>query len=165
VFGSSLKLPGQFLASEDPPPEFYEKLARSVATFEPAPLLHNTSEGSLPPKELPEALMAAPMVFIRRDGPKRPLEAMYDGLYVVLQRARNVFKIQVGPRQELVSTSRLKPAFLGEVSNQHSLHPEAVPSESSSYLSLNDVSSSGGVSVVYVVVISSKSVNCINKWV
>jgi hypothetical protein len=57
--------------------------------------------------------MAAPMVFVRRDGPKRPLEAMYDGPYMVLQRARNIFKLQVGPRQELVSTSRLKPAFLG----------------------------------------------------
>jgi Integrase core domain/Integrase zinc binding domain len=114
VYGSSLMLPGQYLASEDPPPEFYRRLARSVAAFEPAPALHNTSEDNLPPEELPEALMAAPMVFVRRDGPKRPLAALYDGPYTVLQRAHNVFKLQVGTRQELVSTSRLKPAFLGE---------------------------------------------------
>jgi hypothetical protein len=107
-------LPGQYLASEDPSPEFYRRLARSVAAFEPAPALHNTPEDNLPPDELPEALMAAPMVFVRRDGPKLPLAALYDGPYVVLQRARNVFKLQVGTRQELVSTSRLKPAFLGE---------------------------------------------------
>jgi Integrase core domain/Integrase zinc binding domain/RNase H-like domain found in reverse transcriptase len=68
VFGSSLMLPGQYLASEDPPPEFYEKLVKSVAAFEPAPDLHNTTADSLPPEELPEALMAAPMVFVRRDG-------------------------------------------------------------------------------------------------
>jgi Integrase core domain/Integrase zinc binding domain len=114
VYGSSLMLPGQYLASEDPSPGFYRRLARSVAAFEPAPVLHNTPEDNLQPDELPEALMAAPMVFVRRDGPKRPLAALYDGPYVVLQRARNVFKLQVGTRQELVSTSRLKPAFLGE---------------------------------------------------
>jgi hypothetical protein len=31
VFGSSLMLPGQFLASEDPPSDFYEKLASRVS--------------------------------------------------------------------------------------------------------------------------------------
>jgi hypothetical protein len=133
------------LASENTPADFYEKLARSVAAFEPAPVRHNTSEDSLPPEELP----AAPMVFIRRDGPKRPLEAVYDGPYVVLQRARNIFKIQVGPRQETVSTSRLKPAFLGPDELPAQPLPRGRPKRVS-FLSLNDVSSSGGVSVVYV---------------
>jgi transposase InsO family protein len=34
VYGSSLMLPGQYLASEDPPPEFYGRLAQSVAAFQ-----------------------------------------------------------------------------------------------------------------------------------
>jgi hypothetical protein len=55
-----LILLGQFLALEDPPLEFYEKLVKLVAAFEPVPALHNTSVDSFPLEELPEDLMLAP---------------------------------------------------------------------------------------------------------
>jgi hypothetical protein len=81
------------LALEDPPPEFYEELVKSVAAFELAPALHNPSVDSFPLEELPEALMVAPIVFVRREGPNQLFMALYDGPYVVLQRMHIVSKI------------------------------------------------------------------------
>ena len=56
--------------------------------------------------------LAASRVFVRRDGYHGPLQTTWDGPYKVLQRSRHVFRLQVGSREETVSTHRLKTAHV-----------------------------------------------------
>ena len=58
---------------------------------------------------LPAALLTAPTVFVRCDGHVPPLTPLYDGPFAVLSRSAQHFKIQMGTREEVISTSRLKP--------------------------------------------------------
>ena len=54
-------------------------------------------------------------MFIRVDGSGRPpLAPLYFGPFLVLERYRSSYKLQVGTRQEVVNISRLKPAFTPE---------------------------------------------------
>jgi hypothetical protein len=48
-------------------------------------------------------------VLVRRDGAQPPLSPMYDGPYLVLERSLRFFRLQVGTRQDTVSTLCLKP--------------------------------------------------------
>ena len=57
---------------------------------------------------LPAALLSATYVLVRRDGHVPPLTPLYDGPYKVLQRSLHIFRLQIGNRQDTVSTSRLK---------------------------------------------------------
>ena len=51
-------------------------------------------------------------VLVRVDGSGRPpLAPLYSGPFLVLERYRSSFKLQIGTRQEVVNISRLKPAF------------------------------------------------------
>ena len=47
-------------------------------------------------------------MLVRRDGHVLPLEPLYDGPYKVLQRSLRTFRLQIGNKQDTVSTSRLK---------------------------------------------------------
>ena len=108
VFGTPLVLPGQFLGQPDPPPAFYEELRQAMAGFQPVKPAHNTASGSRAPSQLPAALLSATYVLVRRDGHVPPLEPLYDGPYKVLQRSLHTFRLQIGNKQDTVSTSRLK---------------------------------------------------------
>jgi hypothetical protein len=61
------------------------------------------------PQELPEDLLLAKHVLVRRDGHVPPLAAAYDGPFLVLERSLRFFKLQIGDRIDTVSTFRLKP--------------------------------------------------------
>ena len=70
----------------------------------------DTSHHSTPePAALPEDLLLARYVLVRRDGHQPPLSPTYDGPYVVLERSLRFFKIKIGNRIDKVSTLRLKP--------------------------------------------------------
>ena len=84
-----------------------------MSPFHPLPPRHNTAAAAQPPADPPEALRQAAFVFVRRDGHRPPLTPAYDGPFKVLQRSRHTFKLQMGPRVDVVSTHRLKPAFTG----------------------------------------------------
>jgi hypothetical protein len=51
-------------------------------------------------------------VFVRRDEAKPPLAAAYAGPYQVFERSTSFFRLQVGEKEDIVATHRLKPAFL-----------------------------------------------------
>jgi hypothetical protein len=70
---------------------------------------HNTASGGVAPETLLAALLTAPTVFVRCDGHVPPLTPLYDGPFAVLSRSAQHFKIQMGTREEVISTSRLKP--------------------------------------------------------
>jgi hypothetical protein len=59
--------------------------------------------------------MSAQFVFVRKDGPSRPLDRPYDGPYEVVKKAKAVFQLRMGSRLVNVSNSHLKPVISGEL--------------------------------------------------
>jgi len=113
VYGSPIFLPGQLVTSPEPADEkFFIQLEKAMHGFVAIPARHNVPEGQQQPVDPPEELLQARRVFLRRDGVKGPLEQVWDGPYVVVSRARHVFKIQRGNKVEAVSVLRLKPAHV-----------------------------------------------------
>jgi hypothetical protein len=111
AYSAQLVLPGQLLSCPDPPPPFFTTWSAALDKFSPAPPLHNKSATNPAPSALPDDLLAARMVLVRCDsGGRPPLSPSYSGLYAVLARSPHVFKLQIGNREELVSTHHLKPA-------------------------------------------------------
>ncbi len=107
VFGAQPILPGQFLdASDPPPPNFVAEFQGLLDNRRPLQTHHHNTAG---PTELPEELLLARHVLVRRDAAAPPLTAAYDGPYLVLERSLRSFKLQIGNREEVVSTLRLKP--------------------------------------------------------
>jgi hypothetical protein len=70
-------------------------------------LLPTTHHSTLAPIELPEDLLLAKHVLVRRDGHVLPLAVAYVGPLLVLEYS--LFKLQVVYRLDTVSTLRLKP--------------------------------------------------------
>jgi hypothetical protein len=100
-------LPGQFLDSpESPSPSFLADFQGVLANRTPLKTAHHASPA---PLDLPEDLLLARFVLVRREGAQPPLSPMYDGPFLVLERSLHFFKLQVGSRQDTVSTHRLKP--------------------------------------------------------
>jgi hypothetical protein len=75
----------------------------------PSPTHHNTASQSAP---LPPDLLHARMVFVRPDEAKPPLAPAYTGPYLVPPCSPTTFKLQVGPRTNVVAASCLKAALL-----------------------------------------------------
>jgi hypothetical protein len=107
VFGSQLVLPGQFLSSpESPSPSFLAEFQGVLSSRSPLQTAHHSTPA---PTTLPEDLLLSRFVLVRHDGVQPPLSPLYDGPYLVLERSLHFFKLQIGQRQELISTHRLKP--------------------------------------------------------
>jgi hypothetical protein len=70
----------------------------------PPPTRHNPAPA---PSTLPEELLLARFVLVRRDGAQPLLSPIYDGPYRVLERSTHFF---LGDRTDKVSTLRLKAA-------------------------------------------------------
>jgi hypothetical protein len=91
---------------EPPSPSFLKELQETLSNRTPPPADHHNHPG---PLSLPEELLLTRFILVHRDGAQPPLSPMYDGPYLVLERLLRFFKIQVGSRQDTVSTLRLKP--------------------------------------------------------
>ncbi len=79
---------------------------------------HNTAADKELPVDLPWELWAADRVWVRQGGHAPPLSTLYNGPYTVLQRSLGHFWLQLGNREDNVSTSRpsrLKPCTGGAV--------------------------------------------------
>jgi hypothetical protein len=108
VYGAQPFLPGQFLAAEEdlPPPSFFTDLQGILSGRTVLPTQHHSTAA---PQQLPEDLLLAKQVLVRRDGHIPPLAAAYDGPFLVLERSLQFFKLQVGDKVDTFSTLRLKP--------------------------------------------------------
>lgn len=74
IYGTALKLPGEYFASEDPigcPQIFVEKLREQMRQVRPTPISHHNKHKTFTHKELEDCTH----VFVRVDRPRRPLEA------------------------------------------------------------------------------------------
>ncbi len=76
----------------------------------PPPTRHNSAPA---PSTLPEELLLARFVLVRRDGAGPLLSPFYDGPYQVLERSTHFFLLEMGERTDKVSTLRLKAARTG----------------------------------------------------
>jgi hypothetical protein len=74
---------------------------------------HNTAADKKLPEDLPQELWAADRVWVCGGGHAPPLSPLYDGPNAVLQRSLRHFRLQLGDREDNVSTSRLKPCTGG----------------------------------------------------
>jgi hypothetical protein len=77
--------------------------------FPPLPLPTRPLTGSDTVNKIPEALMNAKFVYVRRGGQTPPLTPLYSGPYEVLEAGRKVFKISIGGKIEMFTVDRLKP--------------------------------------------------------
>ena len=67
----------------------------------------NTAAAKIPPAELTAELLATTHVLVHQDGHVPPLALLYDSPYAVLWRFLHTFTIQMGEREEVVSTRHL----------------------------------------------------------
>jgi hypothetical protein len=108
VYGSQLVLPGQFInTAESPSPSFLRELQTTMTGRPPPPARHKTAPA---PSALPEELLLARFVLVRRDGAQQLLSPIYDGPYRVLERSTHFFLLEMGDRTDKVSTLCLKAA-------------------------------------------------------
>jgi hypothetical protein len=108
TFGSQLILPSQFInTAESPSRSFLNDLQTTMTGRLPPPTQHNSAPAS---STLPEELLLARFVLVRRDGTQTSLSPVYDGPYRVLERSTHFFLLEMEDRTDKVSTLRLKPA-------------------------------------------------------
>ncbi len=108
MLGLQLILLGQFInTAESPLPSFLSDLQTTMTGCPPPPARHNEAPA---PSTLPEELLLAHFVLVRRDGAQPPLSPIYDGPYRVLERSTHFFLLEMGDRTDKVSTLRLKAA-------------------------------------------------------
>jgi len=114
VYGQSLRLPGEFLAPRTPDEpstdaaSFVCQLRTSFEDLRP----NSVERHGVRKVFIFKDLATASHVFLRNDGPKRPLQQPYSGPHRVVHRGEKVFIINVNGCDKTVSIDRLKPAFL-----------------------------------------------------
>jgi hypothetical protein len=77
--------------------------------FPPLLLPARKLTGQATASTVPDQLMTARYVYVRRGGQGTPLALPYSGPYQVLRPGEKVFKIAVGDKEEIVTVDRLKP--------------------------------------------------------
>ena len=111
VYGTTLRLPGQFLerstAAAPTPDSYADGLRRALDQLRPTPPRPSSSAA-----HVPRALQDATHVFLRRDATKPPLACRYDGPFRVVTRSDKTMTLDLGRRQDVISIDRVKPAHL-----------------------------------------------------
>lgn len=112
VYGSPLRLPGQFFVASDlpvpDPASFLDRLRLFVQTLQPTASRSCVSR----PFHVPAELDTCTHVFLRHDGTRRSLQAPYDGPFRVLDRSDRYFKLDIRGTGRIVSIDRVKPAHI-----------------------------------------------------
>ena len=113
VYGMTLHIPGEFLAS-----------TTDISTFDQtnyATKLKTAMQKlkAIPPRQpkhqqinVSDLLHTCAHVFVRHDAIRKPLQAPYDGPYEVVTRNKKHFTVNIKGHKEVISVDRLKPAYL-----------------------------------------------------
>jgi hypothetical protein len=109
VYGTPLVLPNQYLSIDDTVTmnEFLVQI-NNILNNSSLPR-HNVAADRELPEDLSSDLWATDRVWVRRCSHVPPLTPLYDGPYAVIQRSLRAFKLQIGGKEDQVSTSHLKP--------------------------------------------------------
>ncbi|KAJ8046831.1 hypothetical protein HOLleu_05637 [Holothuria leucospilota] len=129
VFGTTLRLPGQFFDKPDDstlsdPSNYVHRLKSAMTSLIPTSPRVPTNRTT----HVNTNLNTCTHVFIRRDAVRKPLQPPYDGPFQVLERNDKVFKLDVNGRHETLSIDRLKAAhFEPEVDGPVTNHSDPAP--------------------------------------
>ncbi|KAK7504021.1 hypothetical protein BaRGS_00004753 [Batillaria attramentaria] len=113
VYGSTLRLPGEFLQPLDthavePDSSFLKALQRSMRTaLPPAPTYHGKQR-----VYMPSNLASTGFVYVRHDAHRHPLQRPYDGPFRIIDTNDKFYTLDINGRSEKVSVDRLKAAFV-----------------------------------------------------
>lgn len=110
VYGTPLRLPGEFFATskeEQPTNEFLARLKNTIQELRPT----QTSDHSKNNFFVSHTLWKATHVFVRDDTVRPSLKPPYDGPYQVTDKKEKYFKIIRKGKEETIAIDRLKPAF------------------------------------------------------
>lgn len=128
VFGTTLRLPGEFFAADSPANEHavsdfltrIRRFARNLRPIAPRPPTQ--------PSHLDPALEKCSHVFVRCDRVRQPLQPPYDGPFEVRKRTAKVFTVLMNGAEDTISVDRLKAAFVEETPVGANFTPVSSPS-------------------------------------
>ncbi|XP_064476218.1 uncharacterized protein LOC135390170 [Ornithodoros turicata] len=134
VFGTTLRLPGEFLASPKAalPPDPANYVSWLKDQLRPAP----PRQPSLSRLYVHDDLETCTHVFVRVDAVRKPLQPPYTGPYQVVSHTSKFFFLIINGKQKQVSIDRLKPAYIEAaaadltaalISTPHSVYQPAAP--------------------------------------
>jgi len=131
VYGSTLKLPGEYFAAEEPtghPQMFIEKFREYMKATRAVPTAHHIKRKPFIHKELESSTH----VFVRVDRPRRPLEQPYEGPFPIINRINDsLFRVNYKGQPTTINIDRLKPAFMEATESQEEkAQPEPRPGSS-----------------------------------
>lgn len=110
VYGSTLRFPGEFFDTEDPPTDpqvFVEKLRTHMRQLRAQPTAHHIK----PRPFIHKDLQTCSHVFVREDAIKKPLDAPYGPFKIIERITDRLFTIDIKGWATNISTERLKPAY------------------------------------------------------
>lgn len=113
VYGTTLRLPGQFLhyqplSSNPMTPDFIKNFTSTMAALTPTETKHHCYDKPFHHA----ALDTCTHVFLRDDAVRKSLVRPYTGPYKVMSRTDKLFIIHVNGKSVTVSADRVKPAFI-----------------------------------------------------
>ena len=114
VYGTTLRLPGQFFSSSSTTPDlapssYADRLQSAMLTLKPVSP-RQTSIVSHVPKDL----HTCTHVYVRTDAVRKPLQPPYTGPYKILRRHARHFMIDISGKSASISIDRLKVAYLDD---------------------------------------------------
>ena len=135
VYGTSLRLPGEFLPHEQRDlrvsSEFLRQLRDNMRTvLPPAHEFHGKRSAYTP-----DSLASTGYVYVRHDAHRKPLQRPYDGPFKILEVHEKYYVLDINGRHDSVSVDRLKTAYGHQVDRQPApvpppvVPPRAAPSQ------------------------------------
>ena len=114
VFGTTLALPSDFVASTDDdtlldPTDYVHRLRQYMSNLRPTPTRHTPHR-----EHIHADLHTCTHVWIRIDAVRAPLRPHYQGPFQVIERHDKFFVLLVRGKRSTVSLDRLKPAYIDE---------------------------------------------------
>lgn len=141
VYGSTLRIPGEFLQSSHP--------TASVPNSAYVKHLQNTMRSLCPPSPsfhgqhstyVPSNLASTGYVYVRIDAHRHPLQRPYDGPFKIVDTNDKYFTVDIKGRLEKISIDRLKAAFVKKIDDtaKNYTHPPNSTSPATSPPSSHD---------------------------
>ena len=110
VYGSSLRIPGEFVTSSqtvvEDPVSYVARLKDHMSRIRPTPTRVSQRDAYID-----KNLHASTPVYVRHDAVRKPLQSPYDGPYEVVSRGTKTIKIRKNGRTDTVSIDRVKTAY------------------------------------------------------